>query len=68
MVEYGFSPMQSIQAATRWPAQSMGWTDIGSLQSGKLADVIAVEGNPLNDIRAMDKVAIVIREGIIVKG
>jgi len=67
LVEYGCTPMQAIQAATLWAAQSMGWTDIGALQPGKLADVIAVEGDPLDDIRAADKVIVVVREGKIVK-
>ena len=67
LVEYGCTPMQAIQAATLYAAQSMGWTDIGALQSGKLADVIAVEGDPLADIRAADKVILVVREGKIVK-
>jgi imidazolonepropionase-like amidohydrolase len=67
LVEYGCSPMQAIQAATLWPAQSMGWTEIGALQPGKLADVIAVEGNPLTDIRILDKVVLVVREGKVVK-
>lgn len=67
LVEYGCTPMQAIQAATLWAAQSMGWTDIGALQPGKLADVIAVEGDPLADIRALDEVILVVREGRIVK-
>jgi imidazolonepropionase-like amidohydrolase len=67
LVEYGCTPMQAIQAATLWPSQSMGWTDMGALQRGKLADLIAVEGNPLIDIRTMDKVVMVVREGKIVK-
>jgi imidazolonepropionase-like amidohydrolase len=45
----------------------MGWMDIGALGTGKLADVIAVEGDPLTDIRATDKVILVVREGKIVK-
>jgi len=68
LIEYGCSPMQAIQAATLWAAESMGWTDIGALQPGRLADVIAVEGNPLEDIRAMDKVVLVVREGKVVRG
>jgi len=67
LVEYGCTPMQAIQAATLWAAQSMGWTDLGALQPGKLADVIAVEGDPLADIRAADKVILVVCEGKIVK-
>jgi len=67
LVAYGCTPIQAIQAATGWAAQSMGWTDIGALQPGRLADVIAVTGSPLTDIRAMDRVVLVVREGKIVK-
>jgi imidazolonepropionase-like amidohydrolase len=67
MVEYGLTSMQAIQAATLWPAQSMGWNDIGSLQSGMLADVIAVDGNPLTDIRTLENVILVVREGKVLK-
>jgi len=66
LVEYGCTPMQAIQAATLWAAQSMGWSDIGALQPGRLADIIAIEGNPLDDIRAMDKPVLVVREGKII--
>lgn len=67
LVEYGCTPMQAIQAATLWAAQAMGWTEIGALQPGRLADVIAVDGDPIADIRAADKVILVVREGKIVK-
>jgi imidazolonepropionase-like amidohydrolase len=68
LVEYGCTPAQAIQAATAWPAQAMGWTEIGSLEAGKLADVVAVEGNPLVDIRVMDRIALVVSEGAVVIG
>jgi imidazolonepropionase-like amidohydrolase len=45
----------------------MAWSDIGTLEPGKLADVIAVAGNPLADIGAMDRVKLVVREGEVVK-
>ncbi|MGC8874123.1 MAG: amidohydrolase family protein, partial [Chloroflexia bacterium] len=67
LVEYGASPMQAIQAATLWPAQAMGWDDIGSLQPGKLADIIVVAGDPLTDIRALDRVQLVVREGEVIR-
>ena len=67
LVEYGCPPMQAIQAATLWAAQSIGWTEFGALQPGKLADVIAVAGNPLADIRVMDKIIMVVSEGKLVK-
>jgi len=46
----------------------MGWEDMGTLEPDKLADVIAVDGDPLADIRTMDSVVLVIREGTVVKG
>lgn len=67
LVDYGCSPMQAIQAATSWAAESMGWKDIGTLQPGKAADVIALAGNPLEDIHALDKVTLVISYGNVVK-
>jgi imidazolonepropionase-like amidohydrolase len=68
LVDFGCTPLQAIQAATAWPAQAMGWAEIGSLEAGKLADVIAVSGDPLADIRAMNKVVLVVREGEVIKG
>ncbi|MGQ9599517.1 MAG: amidohydrolase family protein [Anaerolineae bacterium] len=67
LVEYGCSPMQAIQAATAWPAQAMGWSEIGTLEPGKLADLIAVGGNPLTNMRVMEKVVLVMREGEVLK-
>jgi imidazolonepropionase-like amidohydrolase len=66
LVDFGLTPMQAIQAGTAWAAQAMGWDEIGTLEEGKLADVLAVEGNPLVDIRAIDHVALVVREGQVV--
>lgn len=68
LVDYGCTPLQALQAATLWPAQAMGWEEIGVLAPGKLADVVAVAGDPLADIRAVDHVALVVREGQIVTG
>jgi imidazolonepropionase-like amidohydrolase len=67
LVAYGCSPLQALQAATGWAAEAMGWEDIGTLSPDKLADVIAVAGDPLTDIRVMDKVVLVVREGKVVK-
>ena len=67
LVEYGCSPMQALQAATAWPAEAMGWDEIGSLEPGKLADLIAVAGDPLADIRVVKQVPLVVREGVVVK-
>jgi imidazolonepropionase-like amidohydrolase len=67
LVAYGCSPMQAIQAATGWAAEAMGWEDIGTLAPGKLADLVAVAGDPLTDIEAMRKVAFVVREGVVIR-
>jgi imidazolonepropionase-like amidohydrolase len=67
LVAYGCTPMQAIWAATRWPAEAMGWEEIGTLKAGKLADVIAVTGNPLEDIETLDRVTLVVKEGEVVK-
>ena len=45
----------------------MGWDDIGTLAAGKLADLIAVDGDPLADIEVMRRVSLVLREGVVVK-
>jgi imidazolonepropionase-like amidohydrolase len=67
LVEYGCSPMGALQAATAWPAEAMGWDEIGTLGAGKLADLIAVAGDPLADIRALKQVPLVVLEGQVVK-
>jgi imidazolonepropionase-like amidohydrolase len=67
LVEYGCSPMQALQAATAWPAEAMGWEEIGTLEAGKLADLIAVAGDPLADIRVVKQVPLVVLEGQVVK-
>lgn len=60
----GLSPMEVIQAATRHAAYVCGQGDeLGTLESGKLADLIVVEGNPLEDLRAMDSVLYVVKGG-----
>jgi imidazolonepropionase-like amidohydrolase len=68
LVDYGCTPMQALQAATAWPAEAMGWSDIGTLEPGKLADVIAVPDDPLSDKGLLDDVMWVMREGEVVKG
>lgn len=66
LVEYGCTPMHAIQAATSWAAQSMGWGEFGVLQPGKLADVIAVAGDPLTRISAVKDVRLIVCEGRLV--
>lgn len=68
MVRYGMTPMQAIQSATIRAAELLGKEgDLGSITLGKLADMIAVEGNLLTDIQVLEKVAHVMKGGEIVK-
>ncbi len=68
MVQFGMSPMEAIQAATVHAADLMGWSDrVGSLEVGKLADVIAVPGDPLADVRALERVSFVTKGGVVVR-
>ncbi len=68
MVKYGMAPMQAIQSATSNAADLLGKPNLlGSLQPGKYADVIAVSGNPLEDIRLLENVKFVMKEGKIYK-
>ena len=65
-VENGESEMAAITSATSVSAMIMGWDDrVGSLEAGKLADVIAVPGNPLDDITVMERVMFVMKGGEI---
>ena len=69
MVKYGMSPMQAIQSATISAADLMQWKDsVGSLRPGKYADVIAVEGDALADLRSFRKVGFVMKGGVVYKG
>jgi len=68
MVKLGLSPLQSIQAATVNAADLLGWTDrVGTLEAGKFADIIAVDGDPLADVRALESVRFVMKGGDVIK-
>jgi Tol biopolymer transport system component/imidazolonepropionase-like amidohydrolase len=63
-VDGGLTPFQALQTATVNSAEALGASaDLGTIEAGKLADMIAVEGNPLQDIRAARKVRMTIRNG-----
>ena len=69
MVEAGMPPLFAIQCATTHAAQLLKHSgDIGSVSAGRYADVIAVEGNPLEDITLLQKVQFVMKEGRVYKG
>ncbi len=68
MVKYGMTPMQAIQAATVNAADLIGHAELfGSITAGKSADIIAVDGDPLVDIRVLEAVKFVMKEGTIYK-
>ena len=66
MADDGMTPAQSLRAGTSSAADLLGLADkIGTLKPGKLADIVAVPGNPLQDIRATQSVFFVMKEGVI---
>lgn len=68
MVEAGMPPMAAIQSATIIAADLLGVKDkLGSIEKGKLADIIAVDGDPLNNISTMKNVSFVMKEGEVYK-
>lgn len=68
MVQQGMSPMDAIKAATSLAANHLGWADdVGSLLPGRFGDLIAVDGNPVVDISALEKVDVVIKGGLLFK-
>jgi len=68
MVKFGLTPMQAIQSATINAADLLAWKDrTGSITKGKLADIVAVQGDPLADITVLEKVKFVMKEGTVYK-
>ena len=68
MVKYGMSPLAALQAGTLNGARLLGWQDqIGALKPGYLADIVAVPGDPTQDIGVLEKVAFVMKGGAIYK-
>jgi imidazolonepropionase-like amidohydrolase len=69
MVEWGgLTPMESITAGTMSAATLLGWEkNIGSLETGKFADIVAVPGDPLADIKRMETVTFVMKNGVVYK-
>jgi imidazolonepropionase-like amidohydrolase len=60
--------MQAIQSATRWSAELMGWEDrVGTIAPGLLADLIAVPGDPTDDVSLLEDVPFVMKGGEIVR-
>lgn len=68
LTEIGMSNMEAIQAGTRVNAEMLGWDNkLGTLEAGKLADIIAIPGNPLDDITLLEEVSFVMLGGRVLK-
>jgi imidazolonepropionase-like amidohydrolase len=68
MVELGLTPTQALQSGTVNAAELMGWADrVGSIREGMLADMVAVEGDPLSDVRLLEHVQFVMKDGVMYK-
>jgi imidazolonepropionase-like amidohydrolase len=68
MVKFGMTPLYAIDCATLEAAALMGWSDrVGALEPGKFADIVAVEGDPLEDISELERIQFVMKGGQIVR-
>jgi imidazolonepropionase-like amidohydrolase len=68
MVKLGLTPLQAIQAATINDADLLGWSDkVGTLEPGKWADIVAVDGDPLADVTTLERVKFVMKGGEVVR-
>jgi imidazolonepropionase-like amidohydrolase len=66
--QFGMSPLAAIQTGTLNAADLMGWSDkVGTLEAGKWADIIAVTGDPLHDIKLLQHVSFVMKSGVVYK-
>ena len=67
MVQYGMTPLQAIQSATINAAEALARKDVGIIEPGRYADLVAVEGDPTVNVRLLEAPAVVIQNGTIVK-
>jgi imidazolonepropionase-like amidohydrolase len=65
MVQWGMTPMQAIQAATANAADLIGLETIGAIAPGRLADLVAVEGDPLADVTRLEVMSFVMKDGVV---
>ena len=67
MVTWGMTPLQAIQAATMGASEALARPDVGGLNVGQWGDIVAVAGDPLADVTLLQRVAVVIKGGVVVK-
>jgi imidazolonepropionase-like amidohydrolase len=66
MVRYGMTPIETIQAATRNAAEALGRNDLGEIQVGRYGDLVAVDGDPLQDVTVLERPAAVVKGGVLI--
>jgi imidazolonepropionase-like amidohydrolase len=66
LVKYGATPKQALIAATKNGAELAGWDDLGTLELGKEADFVALDGDPTEDISVVKKTKSVVFEGKVI--
>jgi imidazolonepropionase-like amidohydrolase len=67
MVRYGMSPLDAIRAATLNAAEALGSGDVGIVEPGRYADLVAVDGDPLADVSVLEEVAAVVKGGTLIE-
>jgi imidazolonepropionase-like amidohydrolase len=67
MVRYGMTPLEAIRAATSDAAEALDSRDVGIVEPGRFADLVAVEGDPLADVSLLEQVAAVVKGGVLVE-
>jgi len=68
MVKWGMPPVQALRGATTVAADLIGWSaDVGAVEAGKFADLVAVAGDPLADITEMSRVRFVMKGGQVIR-
>ena len=68
MVQWGMTPLQAIQAATSSASEALGLSDVGIIEPGRFGDMVAVRGDPLQNVALLEHVDAVIKGGTLVKG
>ena len=68
LVKFGMKPADALRAGTSLAADLMGWQDqVGTVEKGKYADLVAVEGDPLKDITELARVEFVMKGGSVIR-